>query len=101
MKNQRRVEIPNGKVQEGKRFRGRFSILVLISVVNVVSVVKYLREGNLRAAASPPRSMWLSPREVRRLATMTWVGKHFNSPTYNLTPSPPWQRQSQRQWAPL
>ena len=47
MKNQRRVEIPNGKVQEGKRFRGRFSILVLISVVNVVrhlvSVVKYLR----------------------------------------------------------
>ena len=51
MKNQRRVEIPKGKGQEGKRFRGRFSILAMINVVNVVrhfifgiSVVKYLRE---------------------------------------------------------
>ena len=36
MKNQRRVEIPKGKGQEGKRFRGRFSILAIINVVNVV-----------------------------------------------------------------
>ena len=36
MKNQRRVEIPSGNGQEGKRFRGRFSILELINVVNVV-----------------------------------------------------------------
>ena len=36
MKNHRRVEIASGKGQEGKRFRGRFSILILINVTNVV-----------------------------------------------------------------
>ena len=36
MKNQRKVERARGKGQEGKRFRGRFSILVIINVVNVV-----------------------------------------------------------------
>lgn len=36
MKNHRRADIPSGKGQEGKRLRGRFSILVLINVKNVV-----------------------------------------------------------------
>ena len=81
MMNQRRVEIPSGNGQEGKRFRGRFSILELINVVNVlrsfinlINVVgRLIREGNLRAAASPPMSMWVRSREVRRLPTMAWI----------------------------
>ena len=47
MKNQRRVEIPSGNGQEGKRFRGRFSILELVIVVNVarrfINLIKMVR----------------------------------------------------------